>query len=100
MWIEGKDLELMDQTSCDDSSPNNVVKRCIHVGLLCVQENPKDRPTMSDVVLMLANEGMRLSVPKQPAFLIRGTEQELEISKRNLENCSLNSVSISVMEGR
>lgn len=100
LWKEGKELELMDQTLCDDPSPNNVVKRCIHVGLLCVQENPKDRPTMSNVVLMLANESMQLSIPKQPAFFIGGIEQELEIPKRNSENYSLNIVSISVMEAR
>ena len=38
------------------------------MGLVCVQENPKDRPTMSSVVFMLSTENARLPEPKQPGF--------------------------------
>ena len=42
--------------------------RCIHIGLLCVQEDPADRPTMASVVLMLSSFSITLNLPSQPAF--------------------------------
>ncbi|CAL9016104.1 unnamed protein product [Prunus brigantina] len=47
--------------------------RCIHIGLLCVQENAVDRPTMASVVSMLNSESLALPVPSQPAFCKLGT---------------------------
>ena len=41
LWEEGKALELVDQ-ALDGSYPNSIVIRCIHIALLCVQENPMD----------------------------------------------------------
>ena len=42
--------------------------QCIHIGLLCVQENVADRPTMASVILMLNSNSITLSVLSQPAF--------------------------------
>jgi len=52
--------------------PESEVLNCIEIGLLCVQENPEDRPDASTVVLMLSSptstpdEGRR--APNRPAF--------------------------------
>ncbi|ONI11932.1 hypothetical protein PRUPE_4G135600, partial [Prunus persica] len=46
LWKEGAGLELMDPT-VGDSCINDQVLRCIHVVLLCVEEDAADRPTMS-----------------------------------------------------
>ncbi|GLT69385.1 hypothetical protein SLA2020_415420 [Shorea laevis] len=51
------------------------VLRCIHLGLLCVQDNVDNRPTMSNVIFMLSNETtpkQRSNSPsqKQPTFAI------------------------------
>ena len=46
------------------------ILRCIHIGLLCVEENVADRPTMASVLLMLNSNSVTLSVPKKPAFLL------------------------------
>ncbi|KAL3535827.1 hypothetical protein ACH5RR_004288 [Cinchona calisaya] len=67
MWQEGYCLDLMDQTLMESCLEDELIL-CIQVALLCVQENPKDRPTMSDIVQMLRNERTNLSIPKQPAF--------------------------------
>ena len=67
VWKDGRCIELMDST-LTDSCPLNELMVCIQVGLLCVQEKAEDRPTMSDIVLMLNNEGVTLPTPKQPAF--------------------------------
>nr|DAD44698.1 TPA_asm: hypothetical protein HUJ06_002928 [Nelumbo nucifera] len=67
MWKEGNGLEIIDPI-LRDSCPSGKLLRCIHIGLLCVQESARDRPTMSDVVSMLANEIISLPTPKEPAF--------------------------------
>ncbi|KAK6929069.1 Serine-threonine/tyrosine-protein kinase, catalytic domain [Dillenia turbinata] len=67
LWKEGLALELKDP-SLKDSFEADQFHRCVHVGLLCVQENATDRPTMSDVIAMLSNENMPRPPPKQPAF--------------------------------
>ena len=53
----------------DDVSSIHVALKYVNIGLLCLQENVADRPTMSDVVAMLSNESTALPYPKQPAFL-------------------------------
>jgi hypothetical protein len=45
------------------------VLRCIQVGLLCVQELPADRPTMSQTLRMLSGD-VTIPYPKQAAFFI------------------------------
>ncbi|KAL9463409.1 hypothetical protein AB3S75_001256 [Citrus x aurantiifolia] len=101
LWNEGKALELMDPTLDESCSPDEVM-RCIHVGLLCVQDRAADRPTMSDVVSMLSNDTMALPKPKQPAFFINISPdyEEPEVTEIKLEVCSVNDVTISRMEGR
>ena len=101
LWNEGKGLELIDPSLDESCSPEEVI-RCIHVGLLCVQDKAMDRPTMSDVVSMLSNDTMALPTPKQPAFFINISSdyQEPEVTEIKLEICSVNDVTISGMEGR
>jgi hypothetical protein len=42
--------------------------RCIHIGLLCVQPEPENRPDISAVVFMLTRDSIELQPPAQPAF--------------------------------
>ncbi|MBA0756235.1 hypothetical protein Gogos_021839 [Gossypium gossypioides] len=69
LWKEGKELELMDPCLLESCSIPEI-RRCIHVGLLCVQEDPTDRPTMSDVVVVLGSDTITLRAPKRPAFSV------------------------------
>lgn len=94
LWREGKSLEIADP-ALGDSYHTDGVLRCIHIGLLCVQESPKDRPPMSDVVSMITNETLSLVPPKQPAYFINRSLPEIM-----LEDFSINKVSISEMEAR
>lgn len=52
------------------SGSRSEMARCIHIGLLCVQENVADRPTMATIVLMLNSHSLILQVPTQPAFFM------------------------------
>ncbi|XP_038690296.1 cysteine-rich receptor-like protein kinase 10 [Tripterygium wilfordii] len=65
-WRDGTPLELLDPTLTDSYSRTEVM-RCIHIGLLCVQEDPADRPTMATIVLMLNSYSVSLPLPQQPA---------------------------------
>ncbi|TXG47214.1 hypothetical protein EZV62_026508 [Acer yangbiense] len=63
-----------------------LIMRCIHVGLLCVQDNTKDRPSMSNVVFMLRNETI-LPSPKKSSFPVRNSEPDSSIAGTK---CSIN----------
>nr|DAD44695.1 TPA_asm: hypothetical protein HUJ06_002925 [Nelumbo nucifera] len=98
LWKEDAALKLIDPT-LDPSCCRNEFLRCIHVGLLCVQESPGDRPTMSVVVSMLTNQMMPLPEPNQPGFSDRSLAP-VDSHSRNLEGVSINHATITVMEGR
>ncbi|KAL8158959.1 hypothetical protein V2J09_000496 [Rumex salicifolius] len=69
LWDQEKALELVDE-SIVDSCDSFEVTRCINVGLLCLQEDPSDRPTMATVLLMLGGD-TSLPHPNQPVFVAR-----------------------------
>ncbi|KAJ1433953.1 S-locus receptor kinase, C-terminal [Sesbania bispinosa] len=99
LWNEGKPLELVDPALSELSSQNEVL-RCIHIGLLCVQDQANDRPTMLDIVSFLSNDTIQLPQPKQPAFFINVVVEESELPYSRQEHHSLNSITISNMSGR
>ncbi|KAI3812201.1 hypothetical protein L1987_16908 [Smallanthus sonchifolius] len=73
-WMEGRGVELIDPSMRDTCNPLQAVK-CINVGLLCVQEIMEERPTMSEVVVMLSNETATIPLPNKPAFTIHRRSQ-------------------------
>ncbi|KAK0595564.1 hypothetical protein LWI29_007936 [Acer saccharum] len=100
LWNEDRALEVIDSEVGESCPRADEVNRCIHVSLLCVQDQAKDRPTMENVVLMLTKETMPLPPPQQPAFFINTVEEEAEERENKSDNCSINKVSISVMVAR
>lgn len=86
--------------------------RCIHVGLLCVQEDPGHRPQMASVVLMLNSDSITLPAPAAPAFAVAGSGSALNQAVargRSMDRVrgrvaarlpSINDVSISDLEPR
>jgi len=72
--------------------------QCIHIGLLCVQDSPNDRPLMSLVVSMLNNEAMSRPMPRQPLFFAQRYYEAL--STRGDSEHSANNVSLSMLQGR
>ncbi|XP_020537544.1 G-type lectin S-receptor-like serine/threonine-protein kinase At4g27290 isoform X2 [Jatropha curcas] len=96
LWKEGKEAELIDSSVKETCCSKEAVK-CIHVGLLCVQEDPIDRPTMSLVVFMLSSDSQVLPSPKEPAFRTRRTDDR---SPQRPKECSNNELTISFPKGR
>ncbi|KAK8330647.1 hypothetical protein V6Z11_A10G019200 [Gossypium hirsutum] len=70
LWSKGEGMELIDQVLVPSCVASEVLK-CIHIGLLCVHEDPADRPTMSSVIFMLASDStITLLCPSEPAFSV------------------------------
>ncbi|PIA58003.1 hypothetical protein AQUCO_00500141v1 [Aquilegia coerulea] len=96
LWNEDK-IQMLIDPAISDISWQEEILRCIHVGLLCVQEFAKDRPTMSSTISMLMSEVLSLPTPKQPAFSGREATSYSDYSNKD---CSRNNVSITTVEGR
>ncbi|KAJ7951790.1 putative Receptor protein kinase [Quillaja saponaria] len=99
LWGEGRVSELIDPI-LDGliTFSSSEILRCIHIGLLCVQNKAADRPTMLDVVSFLSNETIQLPLPKQPAFFNNVVKEQQDVLPVN--HGSLNDVTISEMGGR
>ncbi|QCE08412.1 putative receptor-like protein kinase At4g00960 [Vigna unguiculata] len=65
-WREGRRRDIVDPTLNNGSESE--IMRCIHIGLLCVQDNAAARPTMASVVPMLNSHSFSLQVPMAPAL--------------------------------
>ncbi|KAL3374426.1 hypothetical protein AABB24_006088 [Solanum stoloniferum] len=96
LWCEGHGLELMDPC-LSQSCVTTEITKCIHLGLLCVQQDPADRPTMSSVAFMLENDTQTLPQPSQPAFSIGRSTTE---PRSNDQLCSVNEVTLSILSPR
>ncbi|KAJ0232876.1 Gnk2-homologous domain-containing protein [Hirschfeldia incana] len=70
LWRKGSPLELVNP-AIRRNYQHNEVTRCIHIALLCVQDNPEDRPMLSTIILMLTSNTITLPVAQLPAFFTR-----------------------------
>ncbi|KAK7405126.1 hypothetical protein VNO78_06323 [Psophocarpus tetragonolobus] len=99
LWIEKRPIEFMDDLLDNNAALSEIV-RYIHIGLLCVQQRPEDRPNISSVVLMLNGEKL-LPEPSQPGFYSgKGHPTITESSPGNIAAYSLNEISNSLLEAR
>ncbi|XP_031390396.1 cysteine-rich receptor-like protein kinase 10 [Punica granatum] len=97
LWNEGKGQELVDPLIKDSWWFPEEFNRYMHVGLLCVQEDAYDRPSMSSVVVMLKSESTALRNPDRPAFSVgRFTDQQVASNC----GCSINGVTVSSINPR
>ncbi|XP_021719434.1 G-type lectin S-receptor-like serine/threonine-protein kinase At1g11300 [Chenopodium quinoa] len=100
LWNENDMFSLIDPSIYDPCYEGEILK-CIQLGLICVQEFPEDRPTISALFSMLdVNDIMELPQPKQPSFTQRRVYTTDEGSHSGQENGSINHVSLTVLSGR
>ncbi|XP_056162100.1 receptor-like serine/threonine-protein kinase SD1-8 isoform X2 [Syzygium oleosum] len=95
LWSSDRGIELIDPVVANTSSIGKLLL-CLRIALLCVQEHPEDRPSMSDIVTVLSNESADLPPPKKPAF-------SAHIDYCNLlhqQDRSTKDISYSVIEAR
>ncbi|KAK4258884.1 hypothetical protein QN277_005283 [Acacia crassicarpa] len=96
-WTQKTPLELLDPTLRGSYSRNEVI-RCIHIALLCVQENPSDRPSVANIVLMLNSYSVTLSLPRKPASFMRRRTPNRQNNKGVDSNKSTGSILCSTNE--
>ncbi|CAL9049288.1 unnamed protein product [Musa banksii] len=90
-WQDGSALEIVDPALGGHYQQSDLL-RFVQIGLLCVQEDPSDRPTMSTIVVMLNSETVSLRAPSQPAFYMGNGNK--------VATMSVNQVSLSEPELR
>uniref|UniRef100_M4DS30 Cysteine-rich receptor-like protein kinase 10 n=1 Tax=Brassica campestris TaxID=3711 RepID=M4DS30_BRACM len=93
LWTNKTELDLVDPVIVYNCQKSEVV-RCIHVGLLCVQEDPVERPTFSTILQMLTSNNVILPVPQQPGFVIQARpKRDLPDSDQStMTKCATRSV--------
>ncbi|XP_049353214.1 G-type lectin S-receptor-like serine/threonine-protein kinase At4g03230 [Solanum verrucosum] len=99
-WKEKRALHLLDHSLLESCNPKEAMT-CINVGLLCVQEDPGDRPSMSNVVMMLRSDSTSLPKPNQPAFVSRrNVSNSTSVSSGTPPSFTKIELTITVEEGR
>ncbi|MBA0800121.1 hypothetical protein Gohar_010574, partial [Gossypium harknessii] len=94
-WEDGTAFDLVDPKLRDGS--RSELMRCIHIGLLCVQENVAQRPNISAVVLMLTSYSTTLSLPSEPAFLMHSkTQLGIKLSGATTLGQSRNEIAVAL----
>ncbi|KAG5225972.1 cysteine-rich receptor protein [Salix suchowensis] len=100
LWKDDRGMEIMDP-SLDDTFSSCKLIKCLQIALLCVQENPADRPSMLEVSSMLRNETAIVTIPRRPAFSVKTDEDERNRGDRlHSEICSVDGATISQVVGR
>ncbi|KAJ4876292.1 putative cysteine-rich receptor-like protein kinase 35 [Raphanus sativus] len=91
LWRNGSQLELIDPT-IGESYQNSEAIKCIHIALLCVQEDPADRPLLPAIIVMLTSSTATLPVPRSPGFCLPSRH---ELDADGLESTQSTSRSIT-----
>nr|KYP51262.1 Putative serine/threonine-protein kinase receptor [Cajanus cajan] len=97
LWSEQRVMDLVDP-SIHDSIPKSKALRCIHIGMLCVQDSASRRPNMSSVVLMLESEATALPLPKQPLLTSMRKYDDGESHSEGLDVS--NNLTVTMVTGR
>ncbi|CAL1352742.1 unnamed protein product [Linum trigynum] len=101
LWMKRAALQLVDECLLE-SCVNSQALRSIQVALLCVQQRPEDRPTISLVVLMLGSADPPLPDPKQPGFFTARNpfyNRDTSSSSKNNPH-SVNEVTLTSLDAR
>ncbi|KAG2240416.1 hypothetical protein Bca52824_090734 [Brassica carinata] len=86
LWNNESLLEMIDPAMEENYDRNEVI-RCIHIGLLCVQENPADRQPLT------------LHIPQPPGFVFRVRSKSNPLDER-LQSGRSTSISITCVSPR
>ncbi|KAF3530721.1 hypothetical protein DY000_02037980 [Brassica cretica] len=82
LWNNDSLLEMIDPAMEENYDRCEVI-RCIHIGLLCVQENHADRPTMSTIFRTLTNASITLHMPQPPGFVFKVRSKSNPLEERS-----------------
>ncbi|VVB12206.1 unnamed protein product [Arabis nemorensis] len=97
-WRENSILSVIDPSLTRGS--RHEILRCIHIGLLCVQESAATRPTMATVAVMLSSNSFTLPTPSRPAFVLESVMPSNVSSSTEVLTMSSNDVTVSELSPR
>ncbi|XP_018484119.1 cysteine-rich receptor-like protein kinase 29 isoform X2 [Raphanus sativus] len=98
-WREDTLQSVIDPSLTTGS--RNEILRCIHIGLLCVQESAATRPTMVSVALMLNSDSFNLPTPSGPALVLESVMPPNVSSSTTIElQTSLDDINVSELSLR
>ncbi|XP_066310027.1 receptor-like serine/threonine-protein kinase SD1-8 [Miscanthus floridulus] len=97
MRKEGRSVDLVDKVMDGSGVNYSEVLRCIQVALLCVEVQPRNRPLMSSVVMMLASENATVPEPNEPGVNIGNKNTSDTDSSHGL---TANGVTITAIDAR
>lgn len=93
-------MKLIDPTLIQ-CCQNTEVMKCIHIGVLCVQEDAADRPSMASVLLMLSSDPSTLPMPRpRPSPVPQRAEPVRGLGESNAEVVSINEITFSELSPR
>ncbi|WJX14800.1 hypothetical protein P8452_05015 [Trifolium repens] len=95
-WKNQTTLELLDPQMEGSLSQNDII-RCIHIALLCVQEDPNDRPTMAKVVSFLNNPSVDLPLLTEQSFFMKRTMED-NMVRKGLDSMDNSNCELTVSE--
>ena len=97
-WRDQKPLSILDASINENYSEIEVIK-CIQIGLLCVQQNPDDRPTMVAIVSYLSSHLIELPSPQEPALFLHSRKDPKAFAQESSSSHNINaSTSLSINE--
>ncbi|KAL8032741.1 hypothetical protein ABFX02_13G115800 [Erythranthe guttata] len=96
LWSEDNGLAFADKSIAIPDFKEDII-RCIQIALLCVQEFPKDRPSIQTVLSMLSREIVDLPPPEQPVFAEKWTGSTQPSTQVGF---SINELTVSALDGR
>ncbi|KAL8467901.1 hypothetical protein ACS0TY_031229 [Phlomoides rotata] len=94
LWSENNGLAFVDERIANPKLEIEL-EICIQIALLCVQEFPRDRPSIQTVLSMLSHEIYDLPAPEQPVSAEKWNE-----SRRHAGYYSTNELTLTVLDGR
>ncbi|KAM3245188.1 hypothetical protein ACQJBY_056487 [Aegilops geniculata] len=97
LWKDGNTKDFVDSSIVGSCSPDETI-RCIHIGLLCVQDSPNARPLVSSIMSFLENGDISLPPPKESVYFAENNNGN-DGAAENTVN-SANNMSTTVVEGR
>uniref|UniRef100_A0ACD5XQR5 Uncharacterized protein n=1 Tax=Avena sativa TaxID=4498 RepID=A0ACD5XQR5_AVESA len=96
LWREGLSKDLVDQSVLESCCTEEVLC-CIHVGLLCVQDDPDARPPMSTVVSVLESRSTPTGTPNKPLYF---SQRKKVPKQRDYVQDSVDMETLTLIEGR
>ncbi|XP_062183449.1 cysteine-rich receptor-like protein kinase 10 [Phragmites australis] len=98
-WTTGTIEEMLDRF-LGRQAPQDQMLKLVNIGLLCVQDNPANRPTMSSVNIMLSSNTASLQAPSRPTFYSDAYPRAFQSTSKSKAIMSPNEASLTELEPR